>query len=88
MLFALGREGGSRLGITATRRTGGAVVRNRARRRIRELARRHAAEFDALGADIVVNVRRGCAEAPWAELEKDFIECLSRLRRRVAQRAP
>lgn len=88
VVFAHARAEGWRLGITATRRTGGAVVRNRARRRIRELARRHTCELAALGADVVVNVRQGCSEAPWAELEKDFVECLTRLRRRLGRREP
>ena len=39
VVFALPGEGEvCRLGITATRKIGGAVVRNRARRRVRELA--------------------------------------------------
>jgi ribonuclease P protein component len=62
------------------------VVRNRARRRVRELARRHWPEIEALSADLVVNVRRSCSEAPWAELESDFLACLSRLRERGARR--
>ena len=85
VLFALAREGEERrLGITATRRIGGAVVRNRARRRVRELFRKHAAALVAAGVDIVVNVRRGCADGAWAEVEEDFVRCLSLARRRLS----
>ena len=85
VVFALPREGdGCRLGITATRRLGGAVVRNRARRRVRELVRRHAEALSGRTLDIVVNPRAGCAEAPWAELEGDFVRCLSALSRRLS----
>ena len=41
VVFARPRpEGGLRLGITATRKSGGAVLRNRARRRVREIFRK------------------------------------------------
>ncbi len=85
MVFALAREGAElRLGITATRRVGGAVVRNRCRRRVRELARRHLDALAPRGADIVVNVRLGLAQAPWHELEEDFLRCLTAAGRRLS----
>jgi ribonuclease P protein component len=88
VLFALAREGdGVRFGTTATRRIGGAVVRNRARRRVRELFRRHAESVVGIGVDVVVNVRHTCASAAWAEVEEDFVRCLSTARRRLSQRA-
>ena len=89
VVFALPREGGEcRLGITATRRLGGAVVRNRARRRVRELVRRHGELLAGRAVDLVVNPRVGCAAAPWAELEGDFARCLSTLLRRLSPPAP
>jgi ribonuclease P protein component len=75
-----------RLGITATRKTGGAVVRNRARRRIRELARTREALLDGWGGEIVVNVRRGCAEVAWSALAEDFERCMKRAK--TAPRPP
>jgi ribonuclease P protein component len=87
VVFGLLREGeGCRLGITATRRLGGAVVRNRARRRIRELFRRHAAALDALPVDVVVNARSGCNDVSWASLDADFERCVTTLRRRLPLR--
>lgn len=46
-----------RLGTTVSRKVGNAVVRNRYKRRIREIFRRHRDEFPA-GFDYVVIVRR------------------------------
>lgn len=86
VVFAMaGREGATRYGITVTRRVGSAVTRNRARRRVRELVR----GWDGNGwqvADLVINVRRGCADARWAELEEDFIRCLTRAQRQLSGR--
>jgi hypothetical protein len=28
---------------------------------------------------VVVNIRHGCAEAVWGELEKDYLRCLAKL---------
>ncbi len=88
VVFAQAREDrSSRLGITATRRCGGSVVRNRARRRVRALVQRHGFGCEGAGIDVVVNVRRGCAEAPWSEVEKDYLECLTRVARRLQRLA-
>jgi len=70
-----------RVGITATRKIGGAVVRNRARRRVRELFRGNRELLSGWGGDVVVNVRQGCADAAWGELVEDFARCLTKLRR-------
>ena len=87
VVFARPREGpASRLGITATRRSGNAVERNRARRRIRELFRRHPEVLAGPTVDLVVNVRSGCARAPWPELEAEYLVCVSRAMRRLVRR--
>jgi ribonuclease P protein component len=70
-----------RVGITATRKIGGAVVRNRARRRVRELFRTHRELLSGWRGDLVVNVRQGCAEVAWGELVEDFARCLTKLQR-------
>ncbi|MGE5236449.1 MAG: ribonuclease P protein component [Acidobacteriota bacterium] len=81
-----GSSAQARLGVTATRRTGGAVVRNRARRRVRELFRLHRDTLGATVVDVVVNVRATCWRAPWNELEKDYLECLARATDRLRRR--
>jgi ribonuclease P protein component len=77
MLMFLRRTDGPipRLGIAATRKIGGAVVRNRAKRRVRELFR-HNKPSTAL--DVVVVPRRELAEAPFATLEIEFRALLDR----------
>jgi ribonuclease P protein component len=79
-LFVLGNSAGvTRLGIAATRRLGGAVQRNRAKRRVREVFRRNPAPP---GLDIVINPRRELLDAPFASLEADYLATLRRARRR------
>jgi ribonuclease P protein component len=62
--------GGARLGLTVPRALGGAVVRNRIKRRLREAFRIHHAEFGAW--DIVLNPRRAALVAPFPEIERAF----------------
>jgi ribonuclease P protein component len=62
-------------------------MRNRARRRVRELFRLNGEALAGTAVDIVVNVRRSCCGAPWAELEGDYLECLTKAARRLRQRA-
>src|SRR5262245_59302121 len=50
----------ARLGITASRRVGGAVVRNRVKRRIREWFRR-AGQMQLAGLDVVIIARASAA---------------------------
>ena len=68
-----------RVGFTATRRIGGAVVRNRAKRRLREAAR---ATFPGLargGCDYVLIARGGSASRPYPRLLDDVKTALIRL---------
>ncbi len=85
VLFVLeSTHGFARLGITATRKVGCAVVRNRARRRVREIFRRNRREVPSW--DLVVNIRAKAVNAPYALIEKDLIAQLRRAKRRIAQR--
>jgi len=68
-----------RLGLTASRKVGNAVVRNRARRRLRELARQILPAHAAPGHDFVLVARAATAERPWAELLGDLAAALKRL---------
>ena len=70
-----------RLGIAATKKLGGAVERNRAKRLIREVFRRNKL---APGFDIVVIPKRELLDASLTALETEFRNTLERsLRRRV-----
>ena len=66
----------TRLGFTATRKIGGAVVRNRAKRRLRAVARLDLDEAPAPGWDIVLIARQDTATAPFAALWADFARAL------------
>jgi ribonuclease P protein component len=57
-----------RVGITVSRKVGGAVVRNRVKRRVREWFRRARASLRP-GVDVLVIARRPAAERPWRELD-------------------
>src|SRR5271167_1766817 len=63
-----GEGTGVRLGLTVPRAVGKAVARNRIKRRLREVFRKHRAEFGSQW-DIVLNPRRTALTAPFTELE-------------------
>jgi ribonuclease P protein component len=77
-LFLLGGESRPRLGVSVSRRVGNAVMRNRVRRRLREIFRRSRALFGSSPARVVVNARPTAATAPFAELSEDYRSALSR----------
>lgn len=68
-----------RLGFTATRRIGGAVVRNRAKRRLREAARIIAPLHVVAGCDYVFVARGGTSTRPWGSFLEDMNSVLKRL---------
>jgi ribonuclease P protein component len=75
-VFVLPNAGGpGRLGIAATRKFGGAVQRNRAKRLIREIFRRNKI---APGFDIVVIPKRGFLDASLTILEADYRAAVER----------
>jgi ribonuclease P protein component len=67
--------GVGRLGIAATRKLGGAVQRNRAKRLIREVFRRNKI---APGFDVVVIPKRDLLDASLNTLEADYRNLLAR----------
>jgi ribonuclease P protein component len=78
-LFTRERDGGvARLGIAATRKMGGAVERNRAKRVVRELFRHHK---PAGAIDVVVIPRREILKAPYERVEAEFRSLLMRSKR-------
>jgi ribonuclease P protein component len=71
----------ARLAVSAPRSVGTAVVRNRARRRVREAFRRAAAaDAGSGGADVLVTVRREAAEVDFAALVADAASVLKERR--------
>lgn len=63
---------GNRVGITVSKKLGKAVVRNRVRRRLREVYRLHEAAF-APGWDIVVVARSRCIRADFGKLTEAYL---------------
>jgi len=74
-----------RLGITITKKIGGAVIRNRMRRRFREIARDILPEKGMAGADHVLIGREGGIERDFNQLKADLHKALGRI---AAKRAP
>ena len=60
-----------RAGFTATKKIGGAVDRNRAKRRLREAARLHLPLLGRPGHDYVFIARGGTTARPWLRLLDD-----------------
>ena len=66
------RMGVNRVGITTGKKLGHAVVRNRARRRLREVYRLNESMFKP-GYDIVVVARSRCVTADFQKLTKAYL---------------
>jgi ribonuclease P protein component len=80
----------ARLGIAATKKLGGAVVRNRAKRLIREVFRLTKVDGSAAGLDIVVVPKRELLDASLDAIETDYRNHLAKYlgRRRGAGSHP
>lgn len=73
----------SRLGIVASKKLGGSVARNRAKRLIREIFRRHPPQAGR-PVDILVIPRRELFDAVYTSLEDDFRGACRRATARLA----
>lgn len=70
-----------RLGITVTKKIGGAVIRNRMKRRFRALARDVLPEAGLPGADHVLIGRAGGVERSFAALSVELRKALDKIKR-------
>lgn len=73
-------DAAKRLGITVTKKIGGAVVRNRMKRRFRALARDVLAERGNEGSDHILIGRIGGVERDYAKLREDLLTAIGRAR--------
>lgn len=73
ILFILPNEAGRcRLGVTLSRKVGGAVLRNRSRRRLREIFRKHRMELGG-AFDLVIHARQGITARDYEDLRGEFL---------------
>ncbi len=69
------RQGRTRLGVTVSTKLGKAVVRNRVRRRFREIWRLHKNDMEQ-GWDIILVARVRAVETSYQKLEKAYLRLL------------
>ena len=74
-----------RVGFTASRKVGNAVIRNRAKRRLRAAAAAILPTLGKPGTDYVLIARSGTAARPYAALLADLETGLRRIERSTAR---
>jgi ribonuclease P protein component len=72
------------VGFVVSKAVGGAVVRNRVKRRLRHAMRDRIAALPT-GSMLVVRTHSAAAGAPYGELVADLDRCLDRVSGRMAQ---
>ncbi len=84
LVFLRNGLGYSRLAVVASRKVGPAVVRNRVKRRFRELFRRNKA-FLGEALDLMVIARPESGGAPWPEIQEAYIYSVTTIfRKRIS----
>ena len=73
-----------RIELTATKKIGNTVTRNRARRRMRALARDHVSPLAKNGIDYVLIARHDTATANWQDMANGLQKAIRYLHRNIA----
>mgnify|MGYP001192620963 FL=1 len=76
-----------RTGVTASKKVGNAVARNRAKRRMRALFRNVKLGHAPSGTDYVLVARHSLVQAEWAELLADFSVAATRIHKKLIKAA-
>jgi ribonuclease P protein component len=79
------RAAGPRIGFTVGKVLGGAVVRNRIRRRMRAAVRRHLCEL-ARPLDLVLHPRKSVLTLKFAQLDGEIMQVFAAVQRGQAKR--
>ena len=72
-----------RTGVTASKKVGNAVARNRAKRRMRALFRKLEYYHAPSGTDYVLVARHSLVQAAWTELSADFFIAAKRIHKKL-----
>jgi ribonuclease P protein component len=77
-----------RVGLTASKKIGNAVCRNRARRRMRALARQHLAPLARPGVDYVLIARHDTVSCDWQDLVTGLTKAIRYLHHKLPDQNP
>ena len=77
-----------RVGLTASKKIGNAVCRNRARRRMRALARQHLAPLARPGVDYVLIARHDTVSCDWQDLVTGLTKAIQYLHHKLPDQNP
>lgn len=69
-----------RVGFTVSKKVGNAVIRNRVRRRLREIARQVIPERARADLDYVLVGRQGAIERDFTQMKQELVEALKRVK--------
>ena len=85
-VFYLGREqdAGMRVGFTVGKVLGGAVVRNRMKRRLREAVRLEG--FRPIAVDVVINPKKSLLTAEFPELRKEVGRAFQTIEQKLSEK--
>jgi ribonuclease P protein component len=75
----------SRVGVVASRKVGGAVVRNKAKRWMRELFRRNR-DLLEYPVDVLLVAMPDLARATWVEVREEYLLAVREIGRRMRRR--
>jgi ribonuclease P protein component len=79
-----GDQGRCRLGITATRKVGGAVTRNLLKRRVREVFRQSESRPGLMGLDLVIHLKPESTKLAFHDMKSDLESLFARMAARWA----
>ena len=89
VIQAIKRESDTwRVGLTASKKIGNAVYRNRARRRMRALARQHLANVARPGVDYVLIARHDTVNCDWKDLVTGLQKAIRYLHHKLPDHDP